>query len=431
MTLKVEVPPALLRGDVDEGYGPVADAFRRNFAERGEIGAACAVYRDGKKVVDLWGGYRDGQTRAEWREDTVVVMFSTTKGVSGLALALAHSRGLFGYDERVATYWPEFAWRGKGEVTVRQLLSHQAGLPVIDIPLTIADLGDLDGVAAALALQTPLWVPGTRHGYHFFSIGWYESELLRRVDPAHRSLGRYFAEEIAAPLGIDFYIGLPPGFDFDRRATIHGRGRFEALRHLDELPRSYVLAAMNPRSITYRAVGNPADLLGDVNFNRPDVLAVEIPAGNGIGEPRGVAAAYSAAVTGGLGLTSQTLEALVSPAQPPRGGLFDLILRMGPAVYSLGYLKPAAEYPFGGSANAAFGTPGNGGAFAFADPGTKIGYCYAPNRLGFAMLDDPREIAIREALYHDVLRERSQHGVAKPHGRRRHGSRWPGSSRAA
>ena len=147
-----------------------------------------------------------------------------------------------------------------------------------------------------------------------------------------------------------------------------------------------------------------------------------------------MAAAYSAAVTGELGLTSQTLEALVSPAQPPSGGLVDVVLRLEPAVFSLGYLKPAAEYPFGGSANAAFGTPGNGGAFAFADPGTKIGYCYAPNRLGFCMLDDPREIALREALYHDVLGERSQHGAGKPqkpHSHWRNGGRRPRSSRAA
>jgi CubicO group peptidase (beta-lactamase class C family) len=317
MTLKVDVPGRLLRGDVDEGYGPVADAFRGNFAQRGEVGAACAVYRDGKKVVDLWGGYRDGETRAEWREDTIVVMFSTTKGVSGLALALAHSRGLLDYDEPVAAYWPEFGWRGKGEITVRQLLSHQAGLPVIDIPLTVADLANPDLVAAAIALQRPLWPPGARHGYHFFSIGWYESELLRRVDPAHRSLGRYFAEEIAAPHGIEFFIGLPAGFDLDRRATIHGRGQVEALRHLGELPRRFVLAMMTPKSITHRAVGNPRELLADVGLNSPDMLAVEIPAGNGIGEPRAVAAAYSTAVTGGLGLTSQTLDALIRPAQPP------------------------------------------------------------------------------------------------------------------
>jgi CubicO group peptidase (beta-lactamase class C family) len=411
VTRKVDVPSDLIRGDVDEGYGSVADAFRRNFAERGEVAAACAVYRDGKKVVDLWGGYCDAVTRAEWREDTVVVMFSTTKGVSGLALALAHSRGLLDYEERVATYWPEFGWRGKGEITVRQLLSHQAGLPVIDISLTIADLADLDLVAAAIAMQRPLWEPGTRHGYHGISLGWYESELLRRVDHAHRSLGRYFAEEIAAPLGIEFYIGVPAGIDFDRCAMIHGRNRYKGLLHLGELPRGLRLALLNPRSLFTRAFSNPRELLVDVNYNRPDVLAVEIPAGTGVGEPRAVAAAYSAAVTGGLGLTDQTLDALVSPAQPPSGGLFDLVLREESAVYSLGYLKPAPRYPFGGSADAAFGTPGNGGAFGFGDLDTRVGYCYAPNRLGYGFPMDARDIAIRDALYHDVLGERSQHAM--------------------
>jgi len=403
MLRKVNVPTSLLQGDVDEGYGPVADAFRKNFTERGEIGAAFAVYRDGKKVVDLWGGYRDGTTRKEWREDTVVVMFSTTKGVSSLALALAHSRGLLDYDEHVATYWPEFAWRGKDSITVRQLLSHQAGLPVIDIPLCISDLHNLDLVAAAIALQRPLWSPGTRHGYHGISLGWYEGELLRRVDPAGRSLGQYFAEEIAAPLGIEFYIGLPAGFDLDRIATLHGRSKYASLLHLHEVPRGLLLGMMNPKSLTNRAFSNPRELLLDTSYSRPDVLAVEIPAGNGIGEPRAVAAAYSAAVTGELGLTKETLDALASPAQPPSGGLVDLVLRVS-VVYSLGYIKPTAEDPFGSAANAGFGTPGNGGSFGFADPDTCIGYCYAPNRLGFG-LEDAREIALRDALYQDVLKE--------------------------
>jgi CubicO group peptidase (beta-lactamase class C family) len=404
--LQVEVAPALVRGNVDEGYGPVADAFRRNFAERGEIGAACAVYRDGKKVVDLWGGYRDAETRAEWREDTVVVMFSTTKGVTSLALALAHSRGLLDHDAPVAAYWPEFAWRGKGEITVRQLLSHQSGLPVLDIPLTIADLADFDLVAAALALQRPLWPPGTRHGYHAITLGWYEGELLRRVDTAGRSLGRFFAEEIAAPLELAFWIGLPDGFDLERRATIHGRGPAGFLAHFRELPRGLLLGMMRPGSMTRRAFGNPRELLVDVNFNRPDVLAVEIPAGNGIGEARAVAAAYGAAVTGELGLSEETLDALVRPAEPPRGGLDDLVLR-APTVFSLGNVKPMPGFPFGSSANAAFGTPGNGGSFGFADPDTGVGYCYAPNRLGFGLIDE-REIALRDALYREVLGERPQ-----------------------
>lgn len=406
MTLKVAVPPGLIHGDVDEGYGPVADAFRRNFADRGEIGAGCAVYRDGRKVVDLWGGYRDGLTRAPWLADTVVLVNSTTKGVASLAVALAHSRGLLDFDERVATYWPQFAWRGKDQVTVRQLLSHQAGLPVIDVPLTVADLADLDLVAAALALQRPLWPPGTRQGYHFLSLGWYEGELLRRVDPAGRSLGRYFAEEVAAPLGLEFYIGVPPDFDWDRRATIHGRTPYESLLHLREIPPRLLAGMVNPRSLMRRAFGNPRELLVDVNYNRPDVLAVEIPAGNGLGQPRAVAAAYSAALTGELGLTKQTLQALSDPAERPSGGAIDFVLGV-PAVYSLGYLKPADDFPFGGAGNEAFGTPGNGGSFGFADPETAVGYCYAPNRLGYGLVD-PREIALRDALFHDVLGERPQ-----------------------
>lgn len=406
MTLKVDVPLDLVHGDVDEGYGPVADAFRRNFAERGDVGAACAVFRDGRKVVDLWGGYRDGETRAEWRENTVVVMFSTTKGVSSLALALAHSRGLVDYDERVATYWPEFAWRGKGDVTVRQLLSHQAGVPVVDIPLTVADLADLDLLAAALALQRPLWAPGTRHGYHTVTLGWYEGELLRRVDPLRRSLGRFFAEEVAAPLGIDFYIGLPEDFDLDRRATIHGRSPLQMLLHLQEYPPRALLAMLRPGSPARRSDSNPRELLVDTSCNSLEMLRVEIPAGNGIGEPRAVAAAYDAAIGGRLGLKPETLQALTRPARVPGGGPVDVVLKV-PVAFSLGYLKPTPDLPFGSASNLAFGTPGIGGSFGLADPDTGIGYCYAPNRLGHG-LTDRREVALRDALFHEVLGERSQ-----------------------
>lgn len=406
MTLKVDVPPDLVRGDVDEGYGAVADAFRRNFAERGEVGAACAAYRDGVKVVDLWGGYRDGVAREPWREDTVVLMNSTTKGVASLAMALAHTRGLFDLDQTVSSYWPEFAWRDKGAITVRQLLAHQAGLPVIDTPLTIPELADLELLGAALALQRPLWEPGTRYGYHAISLGWYESELLRRVDPQGRSLGRFLAEEVTGPLGLTFHIGVPAGFDLGRRAAIHGRGPYESLLHLHELPAAFLAAVLSPRSLFRRAFANPPDLLVDVNYNRPDVLAVEIPAGNGLGDARSVAAAYSAAVTGTLGLGAATLEELARAPRPPSGGDVDLVLRV-PSAYSFGCFKPTAEFPFGGSDNRAFGTPGAGGSFGFADPETGIGYCYAPNRLGFGLVDD-REIALRDALFRTVLGERPQ-----------------------
>ena len=406
--LTVEVPADALHGDVDEGYGPVADAFRRNFAERREIGAACAVYRDGRKVVDLWGGYRDGVTRAPWEQDTLVPMFSTTKGVASMAVAVAHSRGLLHYDAPVADYWPEFAAAGKERVTVRQLLSHQAGLCAIDTPLGLPDLTDLDRVATVVAAQAPAWEPGTRHGYHGITLGWYEGELVRRVDPQRRTLGRFFADEVAAPLGLDFFIGLPDDVPPKRVARIHGYTPPEMLLHLHELPPRFVLGFLNPRSITYRTFGNPR-ITGLVNeYNRRELQRAEIPAANGIGTPRAVARAYGEFATGGaaLGLTPDTLDALRRPAVAPSGGRMDLVLHIE-TVFSLGYVKPFPRFTFGSSADLAFGTPGAGGSFGFADPDLRLGFAYAMNRTGFRLYDDPRELGLRAAVYR-CLGERPQ-----------------------
>jgi CubicO group peptidase (beta-lactamase class C family) len=336
-------------------------------------------------------------------------MFSTSKGVSATALAVAHARGMFSYDETVATYWPEFARAGKEEIAVRQLLAHQAGLPVVSRRLSVPDLHDLDVISAALAAQAPVWTPGDRHGYHGITLGWLEGELLRRVDPQHRSLGRFFAEEIAAPLGLSFHIGLPPDFDHSRRARLSAYRPVQMLAHLHELPPAFVFAFLNPRSVTARAFSNPAVLRSTGNYNRPDLLTAEIPAANGTGEVRSVAMLYGDLATGGhvLGLDAGTLQALIEPAQPPRLGLRDLVLRVD-TLYSLGYLKPFPRLRFGSSANQAFGTPGAGGSFGFADPDTGVGFAYAMNRTGFRLSDDPREHALRTALYVDVLGERPQ-----------------------
>lgn len=416
MVLKIDVPKTLVHGAVDEGYGAVADAFRRNFADGREVGAACAVYRDGVKVVDLWGGYRNGLTREPWQENTLVPVYSTTKGIASLAVAVAHARGLLSYDERVAAYWPEFAEAGKSDVTVRQLLSHQAGLPVIDRPLKLADLADPHVLSAALAEQRPAWTPGTRHGYHGQSLGYYESELIRRVDPRGRSLGRYFAEEVAAPLDVEFHIGLPSTVDPELIAHIHGFAGFEMLLHVGEMPLPFVLAFSNPRSLSARAFSNPRELSKVEAFNRPDVRALEIPAANGIGEVRSIAKLYGDAATGGkaLGLDPATVEALTRAARPPSEGLRDQVLRVD-TQYSLGYMKPFPRFRFGSSAGTAFGTMGLGGSFAFADPDTGVGFAYAMNRCGFHLWDDPRELALRDALFSTVLSEAPQ----RPDARRR------------
>src|SRR5215471_14101671 len=198
-----------IQGSVSKGFEVVRDAFLENFSSRRELGAACCVYHQGEKVVDLWGGSRNKATGEPWEEDTTVIVHSATKGMAAMTLALAHSRGWLNYEERVCAYWPEFAQRGKDKITVRQLLAHQAGLLAFDEPVDRNVVADLDRLAIIMARQTPAWKPGERQAYHAITIGFYEAELLRRIDPKHRSLGQFFQDEIALPLDLDFYIRLP------------------------------------------------------------------------------------------------------------------------------------------------------------------------------------------------------------------------------
>lgn len=409
MVLKIAVSPELIGGNVADGYGKVADAFRANFAAGREVGAAVAVYRDGVKVVDMWGGYRNGLTKDPWQQDTVVNMFSTTKGVVALAIALAVSRGLFGYDDKVVDHWPEFGQAGKAQVTVRQLLGHQAGLCVLQPAPTVQDVADPPRLSAMLAAQKPVWPPGTRHGYHAITLGWYESELIRRTDPAGRTLGRFFADEVAGPLGLDLHVGLPDSVSRERVAHLHNWRRPESLLHLHTLPAALVAASFNPAGLLARAGSLPSGVVpwaGD--YNRDDVRAIEIPSANGIGTADAVAKLYGAAATGdhALGLTANVREELMAEPAAPSRGRRDKVLRVD-VVYSLGLSKPARLCMFG-SSDKAFGTPGFGGSFGFADPETGIGFAYLMNRLGFHLTSDPRELTLRQALFRDVLGARPQ-----------------------
>jgi CubicO group peptidase (beta-lactamase class C family) len=405
--LQVDVAPDLIHGDVEEGYGRVADAFRRNFAERGEIGAACAFFRDGRKVVDLWGGYRDGVARQPWEHDTLVMVFSSTKGMSSTAIPIAHSRGWIDVEEPVATYWPEFAQGGKAAITVRQLMSHQAGLAVLDRKLSLDDIADPDRLGDILAAQRPAWEPGTRHGYHALTLGFYESELLRRVDPQGRTLGRLFADEVADRLDAEFYIGVPDEVSDDRIATIHAFRPPEMLLHLHEMPFRLLLSMLNPRGNMSRAMRTMAFLLEPGAFDRREVRAAELPSVNGIGQVRAMARVYGALATGGseLGLTPATMRLLEEPGTDPSGSLDDLVVRMDTR-FSLGYLKPFPGFRFG-SSDRAYGTPGGGGSLGFVDPDVGVGYAYAMNRLGFHNPIDPRELAVRAAFY-ETIGERPQ-----------------------
>ena len=191
-----------IQGRVSRGFEAVRETFIENFSRRRELGGACCVLHRGEKVVDLWGGIRNKRTGEPWEENTMVVVHSATKGLAAMTLAIAHSRGWLDYEERVCKYWPEFAQQGKERITVRQLLAHQAGLFAIDESVDRSVVVDLDRLATVLARQKPKWEPGTRQAYHALSLGFYEGELLRRVDPQHRSLGRFFQDEIASPLGL-------------------------------------------------------------------------------------------------------------------------------------------------------------------------------------------------------------------------------------
>jgi CubicO group peptidase (beta-lactamase class C family) len=295
-----------------------------------------------------------------------------------------------------------------GGESVRQLLGHQAGLVAITPPLSLADIADTATLSARIAAQAPAWPPGTRHGYHSVTLGWYESELIRHVDPRGRTLGRYFADEIAAPLGIDFFIGLPESVDRSRVARLKTFARRDFLLHMNTMPPLFVAAILNRFSLTARAFVMAAGVPDLEAFNRDELRVVEMPAVNGTGTARSIAKVYGAAATGApdLGLSQNVREDLARPAVPPSRGLRDRIMHIDVS-YSLGFGKPIPSFVFGSSGRA-FGWPGAGGSFGFADPDTGVGFGYVMNKLGFYTHSDPRELALRQALFRDVLGARPQ-----------------------
>lgn len=397
-----------VEGQVSSGFERVRDAFAANFARRHELGGACCVYVDGEKVVDLWGGVRNKKTDEPWERETMVVVHSATKGLAAMTLAIAHSRGWLDYDERVCAYWPEFAQQRKERITVRQLLAHQAGLFAIDEPVSRDDVADLDRLAVILARQKPAWEPGTRQAYHGLTLGFYEGELMRRVDPRHRTLGRFFQDEIALPLGEDFYIGLPVEIPNARLATLSPPGPIEMV--IGFRPLRLLVEGLNRRSNISRALSvNPGT---SVYLDESRVYArnLEVPAGGGVGTARAMAHAYGVFATGGgeLALRRETLDLLAAPAIPPVRGFYDECLK-AEVQFSLGFMKPCDNWRFGGTRS--FGSPGTGGALGFADPDAGIGYGYVTSRMGTVFTGDPRDVALRDAVYGALGSRLPRHGA--------------------
>jgi len=382
-----------VEGFVSRGFEAVREAFVENFARRRELGGACAAYYHGEKVVDLWGGIRNMRTGELWEENTMVIVYSATKGLAAMTLAVAHSRGWLDYEARVCDYWPEFAQQGKARVTVRQLLAHQAGLYALDEPLDRGLVADLDRLAIVLARQKPAWEPGTRQAYHGITLGFYESELLRRIDRKHRSVGEFFQDEIATPLGLEVYIRLPEDIPNSRLATMVPPSMLQIFQGF---PLRLALDAINRRSNISRALrGSELPLVPERIYARN----LEVPSGGAVGTAQAIAHAYSVFATGGreLQIRPETIALLAAPAIPPARGFYDECMKVPGVQFSLGFMKPTPILPFGGPRS--FGSPGAGGAMGFADPDAGVGYAYVTCGMGTRLTGDPRDVALRNALY--------------------------------
>ncbi len=381
-----------VRGTVAPGYEPVADAFVRNFEQRGERGAAVAVYRDGRKVVDLWAGTRDVDGSEPWAVDTVQIVRSAGKGIAAAVPLLLHQRGQVDLDAPVSTYWPEFKANGKERVLVRDLLAHRAGVPALDRPLTPAEAADGAMGPAAVAAQRPQWEPGTDHGYHAQTYSWLIGELVRRA--TGRTIGRWIAEEIARPLGLDFWFGLPAdeAHRIGRIGPVEPPAGAAASGALRVRPkRSVVEAYRDPESLTRRAFG-AIDPFPDEND--PAYRAAELPASGGIATARGLARCY-AAMIGPVDGHRLFAPATLTLARTEESAGPDRVLVVNTR-FGLGYMLHGPASPLLGPGS--FGHPGRGGSLGFADPESGVALGYVTNGLQKGVTADPRAQALVRAV---------------------------------
>ena len=373
--------PVAVQGLVAAGFEPVRETFAANFAlpeAYREVGASLAVYRRGVCVVDLWGGHVDRARARPWERDTLVNLWSTTKGIAAMCVALLVERGALSYGDRIADFWPEFAAAGKADVTVAQALSHQAGLPGFAETTSVDDLLDQELCAERLAAQAPLWEPGTANGYHAATWGVLVAEIVRCADG--RSIGRFLADELAGPLDADFHIGLPQQLESRVAAVIP-----------PDRPADMGGIEMNPAM--QLALASPA--LDPARANTRDWRAAELPAMNGHGSAQGIAKLYAALIARAgprALLSARTFEAMARPvADRP-----DLVLGFNPQ-WSMGFAHNAGGM-LGPEADT-FGHGGWGGSLGCAHAATGIAIGYALNHMGAELVGDPRATAICRTVF--------------------------------
>ncbi|MER6334201.1 serine hydrolase domain-containing protein [Streptomyces sp. NPDC001034] len=386
-------PPApravRVHGHCDPRFAAVREAFEENFRARRELGAAVAVTLDGETVVDLWGGWADAARTRAWERDTLVNVWSTTKGPVALCAHLLVDRGLLDLDAPVARYWPRFAAAGKEKVLVRHLLSHRAGLPGLREPHSLRDLYDWELTTARLAATEPWWEPGTRSGYHAVTYGFLVGEVVRRITGLKP--GAFLEREVTGPLGIDFSVGLP----------VEKYGRAAELTRAPAAPDDEPSPTFRHLTrITLAAMANPA--IGTAHANTPEWRAAEVPAGNGHGTARAVAELYGVfAGRGSFGGRRVLSPEAAERVREGQGSCVDLVLGAGlggESELGLGLWLSGPQGAYGPNPRA-FGHDGFGGSCGLADPEAGVSLGYVMNGMGPRIMDDPRKMALIDALY--------------------------------
>ncbi len=373
-----------LQGSCDPRFSVVRDAFAANWSAHDEVGASLCVIVGGETVVDLWGGYADAERSRSWERDTIANVYSSTKGIAAVAAAMLVDRGQLDVERPVIDYWPEFGQAGKSEIKVKHLLTHEAGLAGVDEELPDGAVLDWERMIGALERQAPMWTPGEGMGYHAITYGWLVGEIIRRIDG--RTCGEFVRDEIAGPLGVDFFIGLPESEDARTAALIAAPGTGPIGSGAQDTLAGHALGLAAPR------------LAGTVNSR--EWRAAELPAANGHGNGRAMAAIYSALAQGGEGLLSQ--EAVEACGATEYVAREDLVL--GFLVRrSLGFILSTAggRYEWGPNPRT-FGHSGAGGSLGFADPDAQIGFGYVMNQMSAGLGADPRWKPMIDAVYASV-----------------------------
>lgn len=390
-----------IKGYCDDQFEMVYKNFKSNFEMRCELGASICVYHKNKIVVNLWSGYKDINKTKAWEESTVVPMFSTSKLVSSACLALCHSKGLFKYDEKVSKYWPEFSENNKQDITISDMLHHRAGLAVIDTKLTVDILNDYDQLDVILAKQKPAWTPGDYQGYHAWSIGLYMSALLCRIDPKKRRVKEFVEEEFVPLLEGDLRIGINDDYDLSNIATLDS---FSKLRGMSMMNFKFVRQFFMPWSITFKSMLNPSFVANHSHFNLEEILKLDFGSGGGIGSAKGLSSLMDKLFfdkTSAISLNKVTIDIFKSYPSPPKKTLEDIILKEEGFTFSYGVMKPNIKHNFSNK-QTAFGGFGAGGSFVIVDIDNELIISYTMNKMGEAMMNGDREMAIRNAVYNSI-----------------------------